>query len=105
HAGALSTLAMMLLNRGDLDEARERIESLAPRPPHLEMALGAIDEKQGRLELARERLAQVVRENPAMVVARLYLARVLDRLGDAEGAVRELDETLRLAPAWQDAIA
>lgn len=105
HVGAISTLAMMLLNRGELDEAQRTIAALSPRPPHLEMALGAIAEKQGRLDEAFSRLADVVRENPAMVVAKLYLARVLDRSGDHTGAARHIDDAVNLAPDWRDAVA
>ena len=103
HVGAISTLAMMLLNRGDLDDARTLIESLDARPPHLEMALGAIAEKQGRLDEARARLGDIVSQNPNMVVARVYLARTLDRLRDRAAAERHLEEAARLAPAWKDA--
>jgi Flp pilus assembly protein TadD len=38
-----------------------------------------------------------------MLVARLYLARVMDRLGDAAAAAAHLDSAVRLAPAWADA--
>lgn len=103
HIGALSTLATILLNRGDLIEARAWIEGLAGRPPHLEMALGAIDEKQGRLDAARARLSEVLRAHPAMVVARLYLARTLDRLANPAGAEAQLRQALQTAPEWPDA--
>jgi Flp pilus assembly protein TadD len=39
-----------------------------------------------------------------MVVARLYLARVLDRFGRQDEAADHLDEAVRIAPQWQEAV-
>jgi Flp pilus assembly protein TadD len=102
HVGALSALAMLLLNRGHLDEARALLQPLADPPPHLVMALGAIAEKQGRLDEARARLETAIAANPQSVVARLYLARTLDRLGDTNAARNALVEATEIAPGLEE---
>ncbi len=104
HVGALSTLAMLLLNRGDIRDAVTLLEAVPERPPHLDMALGAAYERRSRLTEAHDLLQRVVDHNPGMVVARLYLARVLDRLGLQGDAADQLGEALRIAPQWQDAM-
>ncbi|MBI2425718.1 MAG: glycosyltransferase [Candidatus Hydrogenedentes bacterium] len=101
HLGAGTTLANLLLNRGDLDEARavlERFRSEEGLIPHVETALGAIDYHQGRTDAALARLRQVVLRAPHAVLARGYLARVYDIQGDARHAERELALAVDLAP-------
>ena len=94
HLGAASTLANILLNRGGLGEARalfEGLEQVGIAPPHVATTLGAIACREGRLEEARSRLETVCADEPRSAMARLYLARVYDLLGETEKARRELD--------------
>jgi len=104
HLGAATTLANLLLNRGDLDEAREVLEAVhtADTPPHVATALGAIACTQGRLEEAMQTLDSVLERHPKTLMARLYLARALDRLGDSAGAAAQLEQALALAPSLQE---
>jgi cytochrome c-type biogenesis protein CcmH/NrfG len=56
------------------------------------------DQRQARLEAA-------VEANPNDVGARLALARFLEESGDIVGALRQLDETVQVAPDNADALA
>lgn len=101
HLNAGTTLANILLNRGDLAEARGILERLAEhgiRAPHVLTALGAIACREGRIEEARAYLEQALAAAPRTVMARLYLARVSDRQGRADEARRALECALELAP-------
>lgn len=105
HLGAATTLANLLLNRGDLDEARVLLEALergGVSPPHAQTALAAIACKQGRLDDARRSLEATLAAAPDALMARYYLARTLDRLGDAEGAGNEWEQALAIAPSLKE---
>lgn len=96
-----TTLANHLLNRGAFAEARavlERFEQLPEPPAHLLMALGALEIREGRLDLARARLEAASRANPKSAMARLYLARVYDQLGEITRAENELKLAAECAP-------
>ena len=102
---ATTTLANILLNRGDLDEARgllEGLEQAGIAPPHVLTALGAIAWKQGRLEEARRRLEGALAIQPKSIMALHYLARTFDRLGDSQEARRQLEKAAAIAPAFQE---
>ena len=101
HLNAATTLANILLNRGAFTEARTLLEGLNERgiaAPHLVTALAAIDCREGRLGQARERLETVCAAEPHALMARLYLARVYDRLGACARALDELRYVQELAP-------
>lgn len=105
HLSAATMLANILLNRGDLDEARElfeRLEGAGIAPAHVVTTLGAIACRQGRLEEAQRRLEAVVDARPDAIMARLWLARTFDRLGDAPGARAQLEAALAVAPSLQE---
>jgi len=105
HLAAASTLANLLLNRGDLDEARallERLEQAGIAPPHVPTALGAIAWKQGRLDEAQRRLDAALEIQPKNLPALEYLARTLDRLGDADKAHESLKNAAAVAPTIQE---
>jgi Flp pilus assembly protein TadD len=105
HLAAATTLANVLLNRGDLDEARtlfERLETGGIAPPHVVTALGAVAYKQGRLDEARRRLEAVVAAQPKAIMARYCLARTLDCLGDTLGAREQLDRAAATAPSLKE---
>lgn len=101
HVPSATTLANHLLNRGAFDEARvllERFEQLAEPPAHLLMALGALEIRAGQLPLAQKRLEAASRANPKSAMARLYLARVYDQLGEITRAENELKLASECAP-------
>ncbi|MFO7973983.1 MAG: tetratricopeptide repeat protein [Candidatus Hydrogenedentota bacterium] len=105
HLGAATTLANILLNRGDLEEAQVllmRMEAAGVTAPHVHTALGAIACRIGRLEDARQRLESVLTAAPGSVMARLYLARVYDRLGDFSAARGLLEKGCALTPAIEE---
>ncbi|MBI4556478.1 MAG: glycosyltransferase [Candidatus Hydrogenedentes bacterium] len=98
---AATTLANLLLNRGELDAAHEllsRLDEAGIGPPHVLAALGAIACKRGRIEEARRRLEGALAATPDYLVARLYLARALDLLGLEAEAREQLTLASRAAP-------
>ena len=105
HLETASTLANILMSRGELDGAKAvllQLEEEGISPPHVVIALGAIALKAGKLEEAQRRLEAVTIQAPRQPMARLVLARVYDRLGETEHALRELQLTQDLAPGIQE---
>ncbi len=103
--GPATTLANILLNRGDFDEARNLLDSLERAgisPPHVVTALGAIACRQGRLDEAAQRFEAVLAASPHTLQARLYLARTLDRLGRTADARMQLEAALKTAPGLDE---
>jgi Flp pilus assembly protein TadD len=101
HIGAATTLGNILLNRGDLEDARAlflRLEADGTSPPHVSTALAAIACKQGRVNEALGRLEAVVRAVPTHIMARLYLARALDLACCFTDAREHLAAALACAP-------
>ncbi len=97
HTG--TTLANILLQRGDFAEARQLLLQLEYSGlPHIQTALGSLAYREGRLSEARECLENVVRETPHQVLAWLYLARVYDVFHDNAGVDRCLAQVLEMAP-------
>ena len=102
---AVMTLANLLLNRGAMDEARPLLEALLLQgnaPLHAEVALAAIDCREGRPASARRRLACVLEQDPRCILGRLYLARAHDQLGEYAHALRELELARDLAPSLNE---
>lgn len=98
---AATTLANLLLSRGDLKGGRrvlEGLESAGVSLPHIGTALAAVACRQGRLDEARTRLEAIVNAAPENVMARLELARVLDRFGEQEAAREQLEKAQAAAP-------
>ena len=107
NLAATSTLVTILLNRGDLDEARrllENLEGLGCTVPHVITALGAIACRQGRLDEARQRLEAVVAVQPGAIQAWLYLARTMDLSGAPDEARKALEKARQAAPAIKETI-
>jgi len=105
HLDAATTLANLLLNRGDLDAAYDLLsglESAGIAPPHVVTALGAIACKRGNLDEAARRLSQLTVAHPETIQPYLYLARVLDRRGDAAGARQCLVRAHAIAPSLNE---
>lgn len=101
HVSAATTLANILCNRGDLDEARALFEPFVAEGlalPHMLMTLGAIACRQGRLEEARSRLEAALEAAPDSVISRLCYARALDLSGNAFAARKQLEAALEIAP-------
>lgn len=93
HVAAVTTLANICLNRGDLDEAYAlllTLEAARHSLPHVQTALGAIAVRRGAWEEAEARLAAVRRDDPPAPMATLYLARCLDWRGRGEEALELL---------------
>ena len=98
---ASTTLANILLNRGDLGK-RGRCWKDSMRCRMWVTALGAIACRERRLDDARQHLEAVVAAQPSAVMARLYLARTLDLLGDAAGAREHLEAARAAAPPLEE---
>ena len=101
HLASATTLANILLNRGDHGDAREillRLEDGGIAPPHVLTALGAITCRSGELEVSREYLQGALRVAPKSPMARLYLARLYDREGESRLAQGELDLVWDMMP-------
>jgi len=92
--GCGTMLANLLLNRAALDEARAVLEVLRAADydaPHVYTALGAIACTQGRMAEARALLDHALALEPRAPMPRLYLARVYDREGRPDHALRALE--------------
>ncbi len=105
HLGSATTLANILLMRGDFDEAKElllKLESGGVSAPHIGMTLGAIACRDGRLDEAKRRLEAVLDIQPKNIMAILYLARTFDRLGMPDKARESLDAAMLIAPGLDE---
>jgi len=101
HLGAGTTLANLLLNRGDLEAAQALLQAMLHAGhdrPHLHLAQGAIATVLGHLEEARRHITRALALDPRAPLAYLQLARVYDLQGDAEHAARELALARDLCP-------
>ena len=84
-----------LAAQGDLAGAAQLLEALT-QDPHAELRaearfrLAAVREKLGDLPGAAQALRDLLAEQPGANPARLELARILSRLGDAKGAKSQL---------------
>ncbi len=94
-------LALLLARRGNTDEARERLESLAgdwPGRAEILAPLGTLHARQGRPAEARRALAAAVRADPASLEAHHHLGGLYSNLGRFDLAGRHLDRALELDP-------
>lgn len=101
---AATSLANLLLTRGEFDEARHVLEPFAgaDAPAHVLTALGAVAFRQGRIRDARVLLEQAVADHPWAVQAKGCLARVLEVEGDPDGARALLDAAVATAPGIEE---
>jgi type IV pilus assembly protein PilF len=60
--------------------------------------LGAEYLRQGKLDLAREKLEKALQQDPQLADAHTYAALVYDQLGEVDKAERHYQKSLRLAP-------
>jgi len=104
---ASTTLANILLNRGNLKEARVVLEGLeersAPAPPHVLAALAAIAFRQGDMEGAARRVGEALERHPDSIMGLLTAARCRDLAGSPEEARALLLQAHELAPALDEA--
>ncbi|MBM3289163.1 MAG: tetratricopeptide repeat protein [Candidatus Hydrogenedentes bacterium] len=106
HAGAATTLANILLNRGELDAARAVLEAFADAGfPHVLVALAAIACKQGRVGDADAQIARAVTIAPRHVLARLTAARIADVRGLPKAAFMQLEAARAFAPGVAEVAA
>jgi len=102
---AAVSLCNVLLLRNAIEEARRVIMpfmSTAQPNPQLATALATIYLLRGAYGEAYELLRRVLNCSPDSVVVWLYLARVLDLLGQPEGARTALETACALAPALEE---
>ncbi len=106
HLGAGTTLANLLLNRGELDAAREVLEPFAAQQvPHVLVALAAIACKQGRILDAETLVNQAIAVAPRHVLARLTSARIADVRGYPKAAHMQLEAAYSFAPTIPEVLA
>ncbi|MBI2435064.1 MAG: glycosyltransferase [Candidatus Hydrogenedentes bacterium] len=105
HIPAIMTLANICLNRGDLAEAYRllaRIEAAPEAPAHVSIGLSAIEYREGRQLQAMSRLERLLEREPHALLARLYLARIYDRFGSPDRALRQLELAHLSAPTIKE---
>ncbi|GMW01939.1 MAG: hypothetical protein AMXMBFR84_30750 [Candidatus Hydrogenedentota bacterium] len=105
---AATTLANLLLNRGDTEEASHVLETLERHgiaPPHVLTALAAVDIREGRLDAATARLDGALTQAPNHILARLYVARAADLAGHPPEAQRHLELACGFAPGLPEPVA
>ncbi len=93
HLESATTLANILLSRGDITEARDLLQLFAvdgTAPAHVHVALAAIECREGELNAAATRLRHVTAADPRNPMAMLCIARLHDLRGNQEHARREL---------------
>ncbi|HET7433090.1 MAG TPA: tetratricopeptide repeat protein [Thermoanaerobaculia bacterium] len=81
--------AWRYLLAGNYTEAHRRLAEIAAKDPQYlpaTLAEAAIDIREGRLDVARDTVAQIVRNNPTYTAARVYEAEIALRGNDARRA-------------------
>jgi tetratricopeptide (TPR) repeat protein len=105
HLDTVTTLGSLLMCRGNHGEAEvlfSRLEGAGISPPHVQVALAALNRRAGRLEEALKRLEATLAAVPEHTMAQLELARVQDRLGETDAATQALEGLHRQAPAVEE---
>lgn len=76
-----------------------------PRPPEepkeaaqINAQLGAEYLRQGKLDLAQEKLEKAIEQDPQLADARTWLALLYDQLGETDKAEKQYERALRLDP-------
>ena len=99
---AWANLALAQIRLNELDpagEALERARALAPESGAIDRLLALLEQKRGRFESALGHLERAVRNDPKDLRSRYALAQEFEReRDDADGAARELDAILEVAP-------
>lgn len=94
-ATQLFGIADMAVKRGDDETARRALRALMQDPSvdirlEARFRLARLESKRGNLNSAALLLREIVDQRPAAAPVRLELAQVLDRMGDKEGAWRQM---------------
>src|SRR4029079_13940898 len=94
-ATQLFGIADMELKGGDDQTARGALRALMQDPSveirlEARFRLAALESKRGNLSLAAILLREIVDQRPSAARARIELAGVLDRMGDKDGAWRQM---------------
>ena len=106
HLGAGTTLANLLLNRGELDAARDVLAQFeSTGAPHILVALAAIACKQGRIDDADRFVTRAIAHSPRHVLARLTAARIADVRGYPKAAHMQLEAAYSFAPTIPEVLA
>lgn len=99
HLGAATTLANLVLNRGELERADAVLAPFAPtNAPHVLVALAAIACKRGRVGDANDLIERAIAASPRHVLARLMAARISDVRGYPKAAHMQLEAAYSFAP-------
>jgi Tfp pilus assembly protein PilF len=93
----------MLLSSREPDRAADLLARAAKEAPHTSkagpfVALGDLQMRRGDPEAARDSYRRAVADVPYLLDAHLGLARALEALGDARGALREYEQAQRFDP-------
>lgn len=102
HLDCLLLLGNVLVDRGDVEAAEKlflEYEKAGLESPHIGIALAAVTLRKGQVQTAQARLERVLLQDPQALMARLYLARALDRQGLREHALRQLEMARDSAPS------
>ena len=75
-----------------------------PQASALNVELGASYLRQGRVELAREKLVRATSQDPRSAEAHRVLGMVYERLGNEPGAEQHYQQAVRLAPRGVEAL-
>lgn len=98
---AWNNLGVALFNTGKFEEAIEAYKkSLAIYPGYASCHFnyGLVLLRLERMADAAQQFGEAVRDNPSLMIARLYLAEIKGQLGDLAGAERELLAGARAEP-------
>ena len=103
---ALNNLAVILTDRGDLDEALKtalRVVELAPDNAAATDTLGWAQFQAGDAKKAAATLAEAVRQDPEGAIYHFHLAQVQAGLGQTSAARKSAETALELAPDGPEA--
>ncbi|MBB5351115.1 putative Zn-dependent protease [Haloferula luteola] len=92
--------ARVLMSVGQQDEARAVLQELCgkkPDDPDAEVAMAALEQREGRMELAEKRCRAVVAKHRHHAEAWRTLAECLERSGDGNGAREAAEKALRFS--------
>lgn len=89
-AGQRDTLAALMLLR--------ELVAFHPRNAESWQVMGTVLQSLDRAEEARDAFLAAIECRPSHAEARFGLARVLERLGDSDGAARETEQALKYSP-------
>ena len=99
--GAHLAIALLHLERNELDQAHAQIaqaEKLAPHHPMARYLAAVVDFRRGRHEEAKAKLQEVLKVAPALLPAQLLAGAVELALGNRQSAIGHLGKVLERVP-------